>query len=114
MSLNADQILHTISGAAQGAFGEGWAAVRDYAPAEFRKMAVQLESISHNLEAHALDPSQGYPVATARVLFRMQLRSMESVLVAVTQLTLLAVEQAMNAIVDSLRQAFGGVLAGVL
>lgn len=114
MSLSADEIYTKISDVAEGAFKDGWAAVKAYAPAEFRKMAVQLESIAHNIEAYAADPEQGYAPATGKVLFRMQRNACEAVLVAVTQLTMVSVQKALNAIVKAVKDAFGQALAGVL
>ena len=114
MTISADEIFGKISDAAQGAFKDGWAAVKDYAPAEFKKMAVQLESIIENVAKYAIDPTQGYSPATGKVLFRMQRTACEAVLVAVTQLTLIAVQKALNAIVKVLKEAFGTALAAVL
>jgi hypothetical protein len=114
MSVSAEEIFNKISGAAEGAFKEGWSAVKDYAPAEFKKMAVQIESIAQNIAAYELDHTQGYSPATGKILFRMQRRATESVLVAVTQLTLIAVEKALNAIVKVLKEAFGAALASAL
>jgi hypothetical protein len=114
MPVTADEIFTQISDAAGGAFKEGWAAVRNYAPAEFRKMAVQLEDIATNVALFAVDDSQGYSPATGKLLFRMQRLSCESVLVAVTQLTMIAVQKALNAILKVLKSAFQGALAAVL
>jgi hypothetical protein len=114
MAISADEIFNKITDAAQGAFKEGWSAVKDYAPVEFKKMAVQLESIAKNVAAFELDSTLGYSAGTGKVLFRMQRRSAEAVLVAVTQLTLIAVEKAINAIIKVIKDAFGTVLAGVL
>lgn len=114
MSISADDILKKITDAAEGAFTDGWSAVKDYAPAEFKKMAIQLESITENVAAYELDPDSGYSPATGKILFRMQRTACESVLVAVTHLTLIAVQKALNAIVKALKDAFGTVLAGVL
>lgn len=114
MSVSAEEIFKKISDAAEGAFKDGWSAVKDYAPAEFKKMAVQLESIAKNVAAYELDNSQGYSPATGKILFRMQRRATEAVLVAVTQLTLIAVEKALNAISKALKEAFGTALAAAL
>ena len=114
MPVTADEIFTQISDAAEGAFKEGWAAVRNYAPAEFRKMAVQLEDIATNVALFAVDDSQGYSPETGKLLFRMQRLSCEAVLVAVTQLTMIAVQKALNAILKVLKSAFQGALAAVL
>ncbi len=114
MTITADEIFAKISGAAEGAFKNGWSAVKDYAPAEFRKMAVQLESIAENVAKYEIDPNQGYSPETGKILFRMQRTACEGVLVAVTQLTLIAVQQALDAIVKALKDAFGAALGGIL
>lgn len=114
MTVSAEEIFDKISNAAEDAFKEGWSAVKDYAPAEFKKMALQLESIAKNVAAYKLDNSQGYSEETGKILFRMQRRAAESALVAVTQLTLIAVEKAFNAIIEALKNAFGTALAAAL
>jgi hypothetical protein len=76
-------------------------------------MAIQLESIATNVAAFELDPDTGYSAATGKILFQMQRTACESVLVALTHLTLIAVQKALNAIVKVLEDAFGTVLAGV-
>lgn len=111
---NADEIYSKILDAAEGAFKDGWGAVQNYAPAEFRKMAVQLESIAENVARYELNPDEGYSPATGKLLFKMQRNACEAVLVAVTQLTLLAVQKALNAIVKVLKDAFKAALGPIL
>jgi hypothetical protein len=113
MAISADEIFSQISDAAEGAFKDGWAAVKDYAPAEFKKMAIQLESIAENVALYEIDSNEGYSPATGKILFRMQRTACESVLVAVTHLTLIAVQKALNAIIKVLNDAFGAALAGI-
>jgi hypothetical protein len=114
MAISADDIFQKIAGAAEGAFQDGWKSVSKYAPDEFHKMAVQLSRISENVALYEQDPKKGYSLETGRLLFRMQRDACESVLVALTKLTLLAVQQALNAIMNALKEAFGGVLAAFL
>jgi len=85
-----------------------------YAPAEFKKMAVQLESIAENVAQYQINSNEGYSAATGKILFRMQRTACESVFVAVTHLTLIAVQKALNAIVKVLKEAFGAALVAVL
>lgn len=114
MSIGADQIFSKILEAAQNEFKGEWDVVKDYAPAEFKKMAQQLESIAANVAKYELDQTQGYSPETGKLLFQMQKTACESVFVAITQLTLLAVQKAINAILDVLKKEFGGALALVL
>ena len=114
MGVSADQVFTNIMGSAGAAFGQGWSTVEKYAPAEFRKMAMQVAEIAENVALFQVDPTKGYSADTGRVLFTMQRTACESVLVALTQLTMIAVQKALDAIVAGLKAAFGAVLAGIL
>lgn len=111
---SADRIFEEMLGAGKKAFGESWDAVANYAPAEFRKMAMQVTEIAQNVAKYKLDKSQGYSPQTGKLLMKMQRTAAESVLVATTQLNLIAVQKAMDAVYKALRKAFKGVVAGIL
>ena len=114
MDVSADELYARISDAAEGAFQDGWQAVKTYAPAEFRKMSIQLAEIAKNVALYKIDHNQGYSPETGKMLFQMQRIACESVLVAVTQLTLLAVQKAINAIMKVLKDTFSGIIAAVV
>lgn len=114
MSINPDEIYNKIMGVAEDSFKDGWDAVKTYAPAEFRKMSLQLAEIAHNIALYEIDNTQGYSPETGKILFKMQRTACEGVLVAVTHLTVIAVQNAINAILQALKEAFGGVIATVV
>ena len=114
MSINADEIFSKIIDAAEGAFNESWQVVKTFAPAEFKKMSVQLAEIVENVALFEVDNTQGYSTETGKILFKMQRTACESVLVAVTQLTLIAVQNALNAIVQVLKDTFKGIIEAVV
>jgi hypothetical protein len=111
MSVDVKAITGTIFDAAKVAFGDEWDVVQVYAPAEFKKMAVQLADIAENVALYKLNPSQGYSEETGKILFKMQRTAAEGVLVALTKLTLVAVQKVMDAIVDALKNAFKGIFS---
>ena len=111
---SAEKIFEEMMDAGEDAFGAGWSAVQQFAPAEFRKMAVQLEEIARNVALYKADKSEGYSLATGKLLMQMQRNACESVLVATTQLTLIAVQKAMDAMFAVLRKASKGVIKAVL
>jgi len=111
---SANEIFNEMMQAGEKAFGEGWSAVAAYAPAEFRKMAIQITEIAQNVAKYKLDKSEGYSPATGKLLMKMQRTAAESVLVATTQLNLIAVQKAMDAIYKALRKAFKGVVKSIL
>lgn len=109
MAINVDDILHKLIDSAESAFGTGWNSVKNYAPAEFRKMALQISEISENVALYKINPNQGYSEETGKLLFKMQRNACESVLVAVTVLTAIAVQKALDAIMKALKDVFPGV-----
>ena len=114
MEATADNIFGQIMNAAESSFKEGWTAVKRYAPAEFKKMAVQIEEIAANVAKYKINENEGYSEETAKLLFKMQRTACESVLVAVTQLTMIAVQKALDAIMQVLKNVFKGVIASIL
>lgn len=96
------------------AFGDGWDSVKDYAPAEFKKISSQIVEIAENVAKYELDESQGYSPETGKVLLQMQRTATESVLVAMSTLTIIAVQNAINAMMQVLKETFEGVLSSIL
>jgi hypothetical protein len=111
---SADEIFEEMMNAGEQAFGDGWKAVKEYAPAEFRKMAIHIEEIARNVEKYQLDRREGYSAKTGKKLMEMQRVACESVLVATARLTQVAVQKAMDAMYDVLRKAFKGAVATFL
>jgi hypothetical protein len=112
--IDLEPIYQAMLKKAPAAFGAAWDKVKIFLPAELRKMAVQLAEIADNVSKFAQNSAEGYPPETGRVLLRMQRRALENVLIAVTALTLIAVEQSINGILDAAREVAGGVLDVVL
>ena len=110
----ANQIFEEMMAAGEKAFGDSWSAVANYAPAEFRKMAIQITENAQNVAKYKRDKSEGYSPATGKILMKMQRTAAESVLVATTQLNLVAVQKAMDAMYKVLRKTFKSLVAGIL
>src|SRR5262245_47103222 len=104
--LKLGDVFGKMMEAAGDAFGDGWESIKNYAPAEFRKMGVQLVDIAKNVELYAQDRDTGYSPQTAKLLLRMQRNSTEAVLVAVSTLTLLTVQRSINAVLKVLKETF--------
>lgn len=114
MTLDMNALFQTMLTEATSAFGDGWDHITSYAPAEFRKLAVQVADIADNVAKYELDPKTGYPPATGRVLLQMQRTALEAVLTAVTALTIMAVQEAITRVLTAIKNAFGGVLTAIL
>jgi hypothetical protein len=95
-------------------FGKDWGTIESYARTEFQKMAIQLADIADNVAQYELDNSKGYSPETGKALIRMQRNACESVFVAMTHLTLVAVQNMLDEVFSSLRSAFGGTFSKIL
>ena len=104
--MTVESILQAMLGAAASAFGDEWKHVKNIVPTEFHKFAVQLAAIPPNVAKHAQDPMQGYSAETGKIIAGMQLRGLEATLTAVTAVTLVTVQRAMDRILAILKQAF--------
>ena len=106
MKLTINNIYKTILDEAGDAFGEGWDSIKNYAPVEFKKMSTQLKDIAKNVAKYAIDQNDGYSPETGKILLKMQVTATESVLVAISALTLIAVQNAINNIFEALKNMF--------
>jgi hypothetical protein len=114
MEITFDNVLDQMLQSAGDAFENGWESVKDYAPAEFKKISHQVIEITDNVAKYKLDSSQGYSAETGKILLQMQRTATEGVLVAISTLTLIAVQNAINAIFQVLKDTFGGILSTIL
>ncbi|MDT7832000.1 hypothetical protein RQM59_06390 [Flavobacteriaceae bacterium S356] len=106
MKLTINNIYKTILDEASDAFGDGWDSIKNYAPVEFKKMSTQLKDIAKNVAKYAIDSNDGYSPDTGKILLKMQVVATESVLVAISTLTLIAVQNAINNIFEALKNTF--------
>ena len=112
--INVDELFNTMLNAGSNAFGDKWKEVENYAPAEFKKISEQIVEIAKNIAKYEKDNNQGYSPETGKLLLQMQRTATESVLVAVSTLTLIAVQNGINAILKVLKDTFGGILKTIL
>jgi len=114
MDITFDSVLDKMLESASGAFEDGWDSIKDYAPAEFKKISVQIVEIAENVAKYEIDDNHGYSPETGKILLQMQRTATEGVLVAISTLTLIAVQNAINAIFQVLKDTFEGILSAIL
>lgn len=83
--------------AASGSIKKKWPAVRDYAESEFRKFLLQSDHIKKLKAEGKINQDE------ARFLMNLQANAMKAVLLTVEGLGMLAVEAAVNAAIDSIK-----------
>ena len=114
MEITFENVLSKIVESASDAFEDGWDSVKDYAPAEFKKISSQIVEIADNVVKYNDDNRKGYSAETGKLLLKMQRIATEGVLVAISTLTLIAVKKAINAIFSVLKNTFKGVLSAII
>lgn len=114
MDINIENVLDTMLSTGAEAFEDGWDSVKTFAPAEFKKIGVQIVEIAENVIKYELDEDDGYSPETGKLLLQMQRNATVGALVAISTLTLIAVQNAINAIFQVLKDVFFGVLSSIL
>jgi hypothetical protein len=99
MALQVDQLVTAMTGAAQGLPATVWSNIQTFAVPEFQKIATQIVSI----ETGMLQIPPAFTQDGAKALLDLQLRASIGIIVAMTTLTLLAVQNAINQVVAALK-----------
>jgi hypothetical protein len=103
--INVDEVLAGMIGAAKGVFNEKWPGIRDYAEAEFEKLARTFAQIGLLRLRNRITEGE------ASVLFEMQKNTARAVMLTLEGMSLLLVEGAINAalalVKDTVNTALG-------
>lgn len=103
MSLDADDLLNRLTTAARQAFA-AWDDVAAYVTPELKGLADRLADIATGL-------AEGYYTSDgAKVLVRMQLRSIETAVTAAAGIALADVQKALDTVVAAVRDFVNGKL----
>ena len=108
MSLNAGQLAGDMIGAMQGVLTKKWPEIKEYAETEAKKLAESFVMIEKLKLEGKLDEEE------ARLHFQMQKNAGRTVLLTIEGLGVLAVEEALNAAFDIVRDAVNTALGFTL
>lgn len=100
--MDASDLTGHMIAAGRTLTGSIWSQMESFAIPELKKIAIQIEAIAQN-HAH-------YTPAGARALLDLQVKATVGVIVAMTSLTLLAVQDAINAILDAVKGMVNGAI----
>jgi hypothetical protein len=106
MALDVASLLSALTQAGQGLGGSLWNQIQTFALPELHKIAIQIVAIERNLDQ--------FTPEGAKALLDLQVTATVGVIVAMTTLTLLDVQRAINAILQAVKsivnQAIGFAL----
>lgn len=94
MSINAGELVGNMLAAMQGVLSEKWPEIKEYGESEAKKMAQSFVMIQTLKAAGEIDEEE------ASLHFSIQKNASRTVLLAIEGLGVLAVEQALNAALD--------------
>jgi hypothetical protein len=95
MALDLDGLFQQMVGAGRGLAGDVWKQMQTFALPELKKIAVQIVHIGEN--------AGDYTPEGAKALLQMQVQASLGIIVAMTSLTMLDVQVAVNKILDAVR-----------
>jgi len=104
MSIDVNDLLGKMLGAAKGVLSEKWPEIRDYAETELKGIAEGIALIER------LHLSQSITDEQARLLLDMKKNTAKIVLLSIEGLGLLAVEQAINAALNVVKETVNRAL----
>jgi hypothetical protein len=107
-NINVQQIFTSMVGAASGVFDKKWPVIKDFAEAEFEKLARTFAQIE------SLKLSGQISEAEASVLFEMQKNTARAVMLALEGMSLLLVEAAINAALAAVKDIINTALGFAL
>jgi hypothetical protein len=106
MAVEVGNLLQSMIGAGEGLGADVWNKMKTYAVPELHKIAIQIVAIAE----HITD----YTPEGAKALFDMQVKASIGVVAGMTELTLLAVQNAINAILSAIRGFVNGAIGFAL
>jgi len=95
MALDATALVDGMVSAGENLGSDIWNSIQTFAVPELQKIATQIVAIEQNINA--------FTPEGAKALLDMQLRASVAVIVAMTTLTLLAVQKAINEILAAIK-----------
>ncbi|MEO2279746.1 hypothetical protein [Pseudoalteromonas pernae] len=104
MTINAAELAGNMLGAMQGVLSEKWPKIREYGEAEAHKLAQSLSKIQTLIIAGEIDEEE------AMLHLAIQRNASQSVLLTLAGLSALAVEQALNAAFDAIKDTVNTAL----
>ena len=101
-NVDVDALTGSMVAAGKGLVTGVWTQIESFAVPELKKIAVQVAALA--------DPTSPWSEEEKRVLFRMQVRSAVSIIVAMTALTMQMIQDAINAILGAVRDLINGAV----
>lgn len=95
MALDTAGLVNAMVSAGENLGSSIWNSIETFAVPELQKIAVQIVAIEQNINA--------FTPEGAKALLEMQVRASVGVIVAMTTLTLLAVQRAINEILEAIK-----------
>lgn len=110
MALNLANLVGTMKSAGITAFGNIWNDIKAFLLPELRKLAFTFIDIEKGLAAKP----PIYTRASAKILTEMQINSLKTILTAMTALTIIAIQAALNAILGAVRDTVNSAIGFAL
>lgn len=108
--MNVSNVLEDMMAASKESFGDSWDDIKDLAQVEFKTILHRLNDIAKSV----LDKNNSVNKRTARYLVKSQVQLATQAIVAVTTMTIVAVQKAINAALKVVKQAVNTSLGVVL
>ena len=110
MSFNVSTVLKDMVSAGSDSFGESWPDIKNLAEVEFKTILLRIKEIGKGV----LDPNNTITAAKAKFLIKMQIDLAAQTIVALTAMTIVAVQKAIRAALNVVKGVINAGLGVVL
>lgn len=101
-AIDVDELTGQMVAAGKGLVAGVWHQIESFAIPELKKIAIQVAALA--------EPDSPWSDAQKKILFRMQVRSAMTIIVAMTALTLQLVQDTINAVLGAVRDVINGAV----
>ncbi len=114
MAIDFEQMLKDMLTAGGTVVAKNGLEISAYAEKELNQVVQAIVDIAQNVAENQKDPTQGYPAASGKALMQIQILSLENVLMGIEEMTKETAQQAINAMLDVVKNVAGGALKALI
>ncbi len=114
MSIDAEKLLKDMFEAGADVIRHNGLVMTELVENELKGVLAEIAQVAKDVEENLKDPTQGYPIESGKALLQNQIVSLNAVLMGIEEMVKTTAQQAINAVLDVIRSAAGGILKALV
>lgn len=114
MTIDVEALLGEMFDAGASVIAENGSEISGFAEQELKDVLTAITTIAENVAKNQKDPTTGYPAASGKALLQIQVLALDNVLMGIEDMTRITAQQAINAMLDVVKNVAGGALRALV